>query len=101
MKILSFFGYIISLLSIYSSTSFAQDSAKGKTLYANCVSCHGEQGLGSAEAKAPKLSGQHDWYTIKQLTEIKSGVRKRSDTAPYKGLSDQDIKDLAAYIATL
>jgi len=57
--------------------------------------------LGSAEAKAPKLSGQHDWYTIKQLTEIKSGVRKRSDTAPYKGLSDQDIKDLAAYIATL
>ena len=57
--------------------------------------------MGSVASKAPKLAGQHDWYIVKQLTEIKSGVRKISDSTPYKGLSNQDIIDLAAYIVTL
>ncbi|NOT77926.1 MAG: cytochrome c [Bacteriovoracaceae bacterium] len=89
------------VLNLTFSQSFAQDSVKGKTLFASCISCHGDLGMGSASLKAPKLAGQHDWYIIKQLTEIKSGVRKISDSSPYKGLSDQDIKDLAAYIVTL
>ncbi len=92
---------IMAVLTLSLSQTFAQDAAKGKALYASCVSCHGDQGGGSTSEKAPKLAGQHDWYIVKQLSEIKSGVRKRSDSAPYKGLSDQDIKDLAAYIVTL
>lgn len=84
------------------SPVFAQDAAKGKTLYATCIQCHGENGEGNPDKKGPKLSGQHDWYVVKQITEIKSGVRKNPEMLPFvKGLSEQDIKDLAAYIVTL
>lgn len=98
---------VLSLVSVVVFSSvfspvFAQDAAKGKTLYATCIQCHGDAGEGNPEKKAPKLSGQHDWYVVKQITEIKSGVRKNPDMVPFvKGLSEQDIKDLAAYIVTL
>ena len=90
------------VLSSLNSQVFAQDAAKGGTLYAQCISCHGEKGEGNAAQKAPKLSGQHDWYIVKQLSEAKSGVRKSPVMASYAGkLSEQDMKDLAAYIAKL
>lgn len=92
----------VVILATLSPLSFAQDAAKGKTLYATCIQCHGENGEGNVEQKAPKLSGQHDWYVIKQVTDIKSGVRSNPTMLPFiKGLSEQDIKDLAAYILTL
>lgn len=95
---------IVSILALaaVSNISFAQDAEKGKALYATCIQCHGEKGEGNTAQKGPKLSGQHDWYVVKQVTEIKSGVRKNPEMLPFvKGLSDQDIKDLAAYIVTL
>lgn len=91
------------ILSFATTTVFAQDAAKGGTLYtAQCISCHGEKGEGNLAQKAPKLSGQFDWYIVKQLSEAKSGVRKSSVMASYAGkLSEQDMKDLAAYISKL
>lgn len=93
---------VLSTFALMSTVS-AQDIEKGKTLYAaSCVSCHGEKGEGNATQKAPKLSGQHDWYIVKQLTDAKTGVRKSSVMASYASkLSEQDMKDLAAYIAKL
>lgn len=95
---------VLALLSalVLSTSVFAQDAAKGKILYATCIECHGEKGEGNPAQKAPKLSGQHDWYVIKQITEIKSGVRKNPTMLPFvTKLTEQDIKDLAAYILTL
>lgn len=93
---------VLTLLSIPTTQTFAQDAAKGKTLYATCIQCHGENGLGLVEKKAPKIAGQHDWYIVKQVTEIKTGVRKNPEMQPFVAkLSEQDIKDLAAYIITL
>lgn len=92
----------VLVLSAFSASTFAQDAAKGKVLYATCIQCHGEKGEGNPAQKAPKLSGQHDWYVIKQVTEIKSGVRKNPEMLPFiTKLTEQDIKDLAAYIVTL
>ena len=97
----------LSLLSIFVfsllvTPVFAQDAAKGKVLYATCIQCHGESGEGNPAQKAPKISGQHDWYVIKQVAEIKSGVRKNPEMLPFvTKLTEQDIKDLAAYIVTL
>lgn len=92
----------VLVLSAFAAPGFAQDAAKGKVLFATCIQCHGEKGEGNPEKKAPKLSGQHDWYVVKQVTEIKSGVRKNPDMQPFVAkLSEQDIKDLAAYIVTL
>jgi cytochrome c553 len=93
---------VIFFANLLSSSSFAQDAAKGKVLFATCIECHGEAGNGNPEKKGPRLSGQHDWYVIKQITEIKSGVRKNPEMMPFVlKLSEQDIKDLAAYITTL
>ncbi|MBC7713138.1 MAG: cytochrome c [Rhizobacter sp.] len=93
---------VLLLASVFSSSSFAQDAAKGKALFAVCIQCHGADANGIVEKKAPRLSGQHDWYLLKQLTEIKSGVRKNPEMLPYIAkLTEQDFKDLAAYITTL
>lgn len=95
----------ITALSVslgFQASVLAQDAAKGKVLFATCIQCHGEAGMGNPEKQAPRLSGQHDWYVIKQITEFKSGVRKNPAMLPYIGkLTEQDIKDLAAYIVTL
>jgi cytochrome c553 len=95
---------ILSILvfSLFTTPVFAQDAAKGKEIFAVCIQCHGEKGDGNPEKKAPRIAGQHEFYLIKQITEIKSGVRKNPDMQPYAAkLSEKDIKDVAAYIITL
>jgi len=62
-----------------------------------CVGCHGAGG-NSMVPTFPKLAGQHAAYIEKSLKDFRDGFRKNATMAPFaKGLSDQDIKDLAAY----
>ena len=97
-----FLFLFVLVFSTLLSSSFAQDATNGKSVYAVCIQCHGEKGEGNPAQKAPKISGQHDWYTVKQITEIKSGVRKNPEMLPFViNLTEQDIKDLSAYILTL
>lgn len=93
---------VILFFSVQMTSGFAQDAVKGKVLYTTCIQCHGENGEGNPTQLGPKISGQHDWYVIKQVTEIKSGVRKNPTMLPFiLKLTEEDIKDLAAYIVTL
>ena len=74
----------------------------GHKLYNQCISCHGKGGEGKASQKAPFIGGQFDWYIEKQLTDMKSGARINTAMAVIvKGLSPQDMKDLAAYVSRL
>jgi cytochrome c553 len=74
----------------------------GHKLFTQCISCHGKGGEGKASQKAPFIGGQYDWYIEKQLTEMKAGVRSNPVMNPIlKGLSPQDMKDLAAYVSKL
>lgn len=74
----------------------------GHKLYTQCISCHGKGGEGKASQKAPFIGGQFDWYIEKQLTDMKAGVRSNPVmNAVLKGLSPQDMKDLAAYVSKL
>lgn len=69
--------------------------AKAKT----CIGCHGMDG-NSVVPNFPKLAGQHAAYLEKQMKDFRDGFRKDATMAPFaKGLSDQEIKDLAAYYA--
>jgi len=86
------------------------DMENGKQLYATCIACHGVNGEGNVQLKAPRIGGQYEWYTRSQLTKFKSGQRGThpSDTtgalmvpAAQALQSDKDIHDLAAYTATL
>lgn len=74
----------------------------GNKLFGQCVACHGKGGEGKASQKAPHIGGQYDWYIEKQLTDMKSGARVNVAMNPIlKGLSPQDMKDVAAYVTKL
>ena len=93
---------LLSLFMIVSFSSFAQNVEKGAQLYGTCIQCHGEKGLGLVDQKAPRISCQHDWYIYTQLVNFKSKKRVNEKMYPYiKNLSDQDFKDLAAFVSQL
>ena len=80
----------------------AQDAAKGMNLYNTCIQCHGEKGEGNLKEEAPRIGGQFDWYILASLKSFKSGERKNLKMLPYiQKLTEQDFKDLAAYVSTL
>jgi len=86
-------------------TAFAGDAAAGKAKYAVCAGCHGPTGAGNEPLKYPKLSGLEPGYVAQQLRDFKSGKRNTPMAATMKamtaGLSEADIENLAAYVATL
>ena len=69
---------------------------------AACASCHGATGNG-LPIQYPRLAGQHQDYTVAQLTAFRGGARKNS--APMsvlaKRMSDDEMKAVADYIAGL
>jgi cytochrome c553 len=94
--------FYFCFLVILSFSLSAQDATKGATLYKQCILCHGDKGDGNPAQKAPRISGQYDWYIIKQLEDIKAGKRKNPIMNPFLSkLTPQDFKDLAAYISKL
>jgi cytochrome c553 len=96
--------FFFSLLCLISPSVNAQDRARGAQLYQanNCIQCHGVQGEGIMAEKGPRIGGQYDWYILKTLNDFKSGSRQNPEMMPYiASLSEQDYRDLAAYVATL
>ena len=73
---------------------------RGATLALNCTMCHGARG--QTDSDAPNLAGQYSEVVIKQLLDYKSGKRSHALMQGLaRGLSDQDIRDLATYYAYL
>jgi cytochrome c553 len=84
------------------------EAAGAKTLEAKtamCVGCHGIIGYQSSFPevyKVPKIAGQSGQYIAAALGEYKKGERKHPTMrAVATALSDQDIKDIAAYFQGL
>ena len=78
-------------------------SKKGSTGQ-SCVDCHGAEGNAPIDASYPKLGGQYADYIEHSLQAYRSGDRGGSPTTDLmggqaKGLTDQQIADLAAYFA--
>lgn len=64
-----------------------------------CAACHAPDG-NSVISLNPKLASQHPEYLEKQLTEFKSGKRANPVMSGMAAaLSDDDIKNLAAYFS--
>ena len=76
---------------------------RGQTLYEVCSECHLPSGAGTSDGTMPQLAGQHSSILIKQLMDIRSGLRRNPSMYPYVARLDspQDLADLAAYIETL
>jgi cytochrome c553 len=88
---------LIALLS-FSNIATAQGNIEaGKAKSVTCVACHGADGNSPTDLY-PKIAGQHESYIEKQLQQFKSGERDNAIMAGMvAALSEQDMKDLAAY----
>ncbi|MDX1459626.1 MAG: cytochrome c [Xanthomonadales bacterium] len=99
MKLLTASAALLAIIS--SSTSLAADIQAGKAKAATCVACHGAEGV-SVNPMWPNLAGQKEAYLVKQMKDFRDGRRNDPVMAPMaKGLSDEDIANLAAYYASL
>ena len=86
------------------SISLAGDTERGETLAYTCLGCHGVEGYRNAypSYRVPKLGGQKETYLIAALRGYRDGTRAHPTmSAQATSLSDQDIEDTAAYLATL
>ena len=78
---------------------------EGKGTVPACNSCHGPEGLGDDNMGTPRIAGQFYTFLHKQLEDYASD--KRTDTTMFimnanaKGLTEQDRKDVATYLASL
>lgn len=89
------------------ASAFDGNAEAGKAKSATCAACHGMDG-NSPTDMYPKIAGQHAGYIFKQLKEFKLGAetggKQGRNNAVMAGmvaaLSEQDMKDLAAYFAS-
>jgi cytochrome c553 len=86
----------------------AADVAKGEALAKkyNCAACHGADYNKPIDPSYPKLAGQHADYLAHALLAYKRGANKNGRNNPIMSgqvqpLSNQDMKDIGAYLASL
>ncbi len=78
----------------------AESIGRGATLALQCTMCHGARGL--SNAYFPNLAGQYAPAIYKQLHDFQSGARTNAVMTPrVANLSEQDMRDIAAYYAYL
>jgi mono/diheme cytochrome c family protein len=86
---------ILSMLCLAASVSRAQDPANGeKTYKAKCAGCHGANAEGKTATKSPSIKG-------KSAEEIQTQISTSPKHKGVKNLTAAEVKDLAAYLATL
>jgi cytochrome c553 len=94
---------LITLLALVAcGQAVAQgDAAAGADKIAICLACHGQDGNVSQLPNVPKIGGQSEKYLLKQMQDIKSGVRAAPlMTGMLNTLDDQGLADVAAYYAS-
>ena len=96
----AFFTSIL-LFSFTSASAAPPDALAGKTKAQTCFACHGENGIGIS-ADIPNLAAQPPLSITYQLIQFRGQQRKggamEALAAP---LSDQDMRDIAAYYGSL
>ena len=96
---------LFALLVLSAHAAYADgDAERGKELAYTCLGCHGIEGYRNAypSFRVPKLGGQKAIYLVTALKAYRSGERTHATmNAQAQSMSDQDIEDVAAYIATL
>ena len=99
----------MSLASLLALPAFAQqqpltgNAQRGATLASTCLGCHGIQGYRNAypDYAVPRLAGQRADYLVSALKEYRNDSRQYPTMhLQALSLSDQDIADVAAYLAS-
>ncbi|MCM2289772.1 MAG: c-type cytochrome [Sulfuritalea sp.] len=95
---------LLLLTLCHASLAQAQNFEKGKEINATCAGCHGEFGQGGSRGEYPRLGGQGAKYLESQLKAFRARTRINIPMYPYtqeRELPDEDIKDVAAYLAAI
>jgi mono/diheme cytochrome c family protein len=86
---------IMAMLCISGSLVHGQDKAGGeKTFKAKCAGCHGADAAGKSAVKSPSIKG-------KSAEDIEKAISTSPKHASLKKLTSDEIKSIAAYLATL
>jgi cytochrome c553 len=86
---------IITMLDASAPIVYAQDQASGgKTFKAKCAGCHGADAAGKPAMKSPSIKG-------KSADEIQKVLSTSPKHSSLKSLTSDDVKGIAAYLATL
>ena len=102
--------YVETLPQVRHASSLPGDPQAGQALFATCSACHGDNGAGNQDLKAPRIAGTDDWYLATELRKFRSGVRGASPKdmegrlmrPMARGLPNEDaIRNVVAYVETL
>lgn len=102
--------FVSKLPPVVPEATLGGDPAAGKVAYQACISCHERDGSGRLDKHAPPITGLADWYFVDQIQKFRDGVRGKNPNDQLGGtmmrpvsipLSDEDMTNLAAYVATL
>lgn len=99
LAVLSFVGLLAAPASLAQATG---DAARGANIGYTCLGCHGIPNYKNAYPvyRVPKLHGQSAEYIASALQAYRSGERSHGTMhANASSLNDQDILDVAAYVA--
>jgi cytochrome c553 len=79
------------------------DKTRGEEAYEICGACHLPSGAGRPDGTFPQLAGQHTTVLIKQMADIRAGLRDNPTMYPFAAtLTDpQELADVSVYIESL
>ncbi|HEX6734717.1 MAG TPA: c-type cytochrome [Azonexus sp.] len=93
---------LLLVLALGAGPAVAADLQQGKEINGTCAACHGDNGQGGKKGEYPRIAGQQVRYIESQLKNFRAKTRINIPMFPYtqeRELSDEDIKDIAAYLA--
>ena len=101
--------YVASLEPRSPELTIEGDPILGADAYGVCANCHGVDGKGNEELRAPPIVQLNDWYLIQELENFRIGARgvHPEDVwgAMMRGnavaLDDETVRNVVAYIQTL
>ena len=79
------------------------DVKRGEEAFEVCSACHLPSAAGRPDGTFPQLAGQHTTVIIKQMADIRAGLRDNPIMYPFAAtlVDPQELADVAAYIQTL
>jgi len=105
MKIVAGMATLLMACAVLPQPAFGEgDAETGKEIGYSCLGCHGIEGYRNAypSFRVPKLGGQKAGYLVVALKGYRDGTREHPTMqAQATSLSDKEIDDVAAYLASL
>jgi cytochrome c553 len=99
-----FAGFFALTLGVSSLEANAFDADSARDMMGVCATCHGEFGQGGSRGEYPRIAGQSEKYLAIQLENFRARKRINFPMFPYteeRDLSDEDIHNISAYLASI